>query len=379
MARGLPDAASPAAPTAPSPASPAPDDTPITLTRVRTPAPYPVRLVGQLRNGCTAFLAGPCHVVTVAHCVYDPERGIWWPGLEFSAGRNGAEDWEPEGSVTWRATEVPDGWRQRGRGGGGGGGSSSGAASAATATASEQYDYAVVVLAEPLGRRLGWMDVGCGGGGGDGRAQPLMEDGGAGGGDGMAWVQVAGYPDDRPNGTLWTQRCTLHTPRMPQEPWPAPAPEEGVAVAPAANRSSGSLSQAQQAHGPPPTLPPTYHGCDTRGGSSGSPLWAVPAAGGLQLVGGKQRRPCVLAMHVAGDYRRRWDGGGRLTASRRRGVAVAFVAAARGSGAGAGAVGGERAAAEAQGAGGGTGGGERWVDTGAAAWIRAAIARHGDC
>ncbi|GFR45521.1 hypothetical protein Agub_g6914, partial [Astrephomene gubernaculifera] len=32
------------------------------LVRVTAqPPPYPVNLVGQLRNGCTAFLAGPCH------------------------------------------------------------------------------------------------------------------------------------------------------------------------------------------------------------------------------------------------------------------------------------------------------------------------------
>mgnify|MGYP001807434637 CR=1 FL=1 len=77
------------APTSPAPAQQGgggADSSLLALTRVRSPAPYPVRLVGQLRNGCTAFLAGPCHVVTVAHCVYDPERRIWWPGLEFSAG-----------------------------------------------------------------------------------------------------------------------------------------------------------------------------------------------------------------------------------------------------------------------------------------------------
>ena len=54
--------------------------------RVAVPPQYPLNLVGQLRNGCTAFLAGPCHLVTVAHCVYDPVRQIRWPGLEFSAG-----------------------------------------------------------------------------------------------------------------------------------------------------------------------------------------------------------------------------------------------------------------------------------------------------
>lgn len=48
---------------------------------------FPLRTVGQLANGCTAFLIGPCHAVTVAHCVYEPWRNIWWRGLDFYPGR----------------------------------------------------------------------------------------------------------------------------------------------------------------------------------------------------------------------------------------------------------------------------------------------------
>lgn len=46
----------------------------------------PLRTIGQLANGCTGFLIGPCHVMTVAHCVYEPWRQIWWRGLDFYPG-----------------------------------------------------------------------------------------------------------------------------------------------------------------------------------------------------------------------------------------------------------------------------------------------------
>ncbi|KAG2445111.1 hypothetical protein HYH02_008978 [Chlamydomonas schloesseri] len=378
------------------------------LTRAPSPAPHPLRLVGQLRNGCTAFLAGPCHVVTVAHCVYEPDRDVWWPGLEFSTGaaaggggRNGAEDWEPQGTVTWRATEVPEGWKRRRRSGGGGGGGGGGAHTTEAAVQVERFDFAVVVLAEPLGRRLGWMDVGCGSnGGGDGGGDGDGDGSGGGGGDNAGeepcgdgvgdasadgsgdrgdakgqWVQVAGYPDDRPNGTLWTQRCRLLAlPRLrPQLPPPSSNHTVGLwgddAAVPAA-AGSHTMATATAASLPPPMLT-VYHDCDTRGGNSGSPMWRVaasaPAASptGQPACGAERSgRPRALAMHVAGESRRRWDGSGRLAASSRRGVAVSFVAEAA-------AQAGARAAA--------VGGSGVWVDTGAAEWIRAAIARHADC
>jgi hypothetical protein len=48
---------------------------------------YPFNAVGQLANGCTGFLIGPCHVMTVAHCVVEPWKKIWWGGLDFYPGR----------------------------------------------------------------------------------------------------------------------------------------------------------------------------------------------------------------------------------------------------------------------------------------------------
>ena len=57
------------------------------LSPVADSTSAPFSWVGQLANGCTAFLVGPCHALTVAHCVYDPHRDIWWPGVELFPGR----------------------------------------------------------------------------------------------------------------------------------------------------------------------------------------------------------------------------------------------------------------------------------------------------
>lgn len=57
------------------------------LLPVSNSSAYPFSAVGQLANGCSAFLISPCHVMTVAHCVVEPHRKIWYHGLEFYPGR----------------------------------------------------------------------------------------------------------------------------------------------------------------------------------------------------------------------------------------------------------------------------------------------------
>lgn len=57
------------------------------LLPVSNSSAYPFSAVGQLANGCSAFLISPCHIMTVAHCVVEPHRKIWYHGLEFYPGR----------------------------------------------------------------------------------------------------------------------------------------------------------------------------------------------------------------------------------------------------------------------------------------------------
>ncbi len=176
-----------------------------------------------------------------------------------------------------------------------------------------QYDYALVVLAEPIGRRVGWMQVGGGcndaGSGAGGEDKPTTtggdvkqgkgapDDGGGASGRALkevgiwglgrpatvpktrrqlqqgpqqqvqaqALVTVAGYPDDKENGTLWAETCTLDL---------GAGAENGGG---SSSNSQGLVGgDAQAGAGPPPLR---THNCHTRGGNSGSPLWVQVRAG----------------------------------------------------------------------------------------------------
>ncbi|GFR45520.1 hypothetical protein Agub_g6913, partial [Astrephomene gubernaculifera] len=171
-------------------------------------------------------------------------------------------------------------------------------------------------LAAPLGRQLGWMRAGGCGSGGAGSAK--------GGGQGAVkatWVQVAGYPDNKENGTLWMERCALYG-------------TTGNKNGNSGGKGDGGLS---------------YHNCHTRGGNSGSPLWVMQQQRqeGHRKNGASstQLQACAVGMHVAGEVLRRWDEGGRMYDKRDRGAAVSFD--------------------EGEG--------------GAGEWIRQAIERHSDC
>ena len=50
---------------------------------------YPEFAVGILENGCTAFLIGPRHALTTAHCVYNSNTSSFNEDLNFWRGRNG--------------------------------------------------------------------------------------------------------------------------------------------------------------------------------------------------------------------------------------------------------------------------------------------------
>ena len=49
---------------------------------------YPEYAVGLLDNGCTAFLIGPYHAMTLAKCVYNHHERLWDKNLDFWRGRN---------------------------------------------------------------------------------------------------------------------------------------------------------------------------------------------------------------------------------------------------------------------------------------------------
>lgn len=49
---------------------------------------YPEFAVGILENGCTAFLVGPRHAITAAHCVYNSTSSSFSEDLDMWRGRN---------------------------------------------------------------------------------------------------------------------------------------------------------------------------------------------------------------------------------------------------------------------------------------------------
>lgn len=100
---------------------------------------FPFSAIGQLESGCTAFLVGPCHLLTVAHCVYNPEFDFWWGGTDFYPGRSGPDNWSPHGSVSKAKAVVPENWRKY---------------------TDYDYDVAMLILQRPIGNSVGWFDFG---------------------------------------------------------------------------------------------------------------------------------------------------------------------------------------------------------------------------
>lgn len=117
----------------------------------------------------TGWFISPRTLITAGHCVFikgsgDPDRDGWVTSIDVMPGRNGVV--KPLGTARSTKFWSVRGWTERG---------------------DQNHDYGAIILDTPLGISTGWFGYG------------VFED------NRLVGVQahVAGYPGDKPSGTMW--------------------------------------------------------------------------------------------------------------------------------------------------------------------------------
>ncbi len=136
--------------------------------QVKNTTDSPHRAFGRISIGCTGTLIGPREVLTAGHCVYDTDSDKWYANLKFSPAQNGTT--QPFGAISWERAYAVRGWVK---------------------DHDTNYDFAVLILKEPVGEETGWLSFGF-------NNELTSRD-----------VTVEGYPGDKPSGTLWTATCPM--------------------------------------------------------------------------------------------------------------------------------------------------------------------------
>jgi glutamyl endopeptidase len=132
---------------------------------------FPWSAIGYIGTNCTGTLIGPRHVLTAGHCVYNTSNNQWYSDLSFSPARNGIYDM-PYGTKSWAKVIAPSKW---------------------TIDHDSNYDYAMIVLNEPVGNQTGWLGYGYN------NNLPNYT------------INIAGYPNDMSMdvATMWYSSCPI--------------------------------------------------------------------------------------------------------------------------------------------------------------------------
>jgi glutamyl endopeptidase len=182
-------------------------------TRVLNTDEYPWRMITALEISTpdertlhgTGFMVGPTTIFTAGHCVYDTRMGGWAKAVTARPGLSG--ETEPYGSHPTSRLCTVVGWVDLG---------------------DPRYDYGILELDQPIGRKTGWFSV-------------------------------AVLPNSQLHNRV-INACGYSVDRNPTNQW----------------HSAGRIGHLESQR--------LYHNCDTFGGNSGGPIWICTRDGSQTIA-----------------------------------------------------------------------------------------------